>query len=125
MRSNNGAVLLAIILALTACGSGGGGPAAVVSSPSPVSMTVTPADPSLPAGSIMQLNVIGTYADKSTKDLTASALWSSSATGVAAIGTAPGSKGTVVSIAAGTTVITAAMSGVSGSTTLTVAAPTA
>src|SRR5207245_2271935 len=53
------------------------------------SITITPANPSLFVGSTLQFTATGKYSDGSTRNLTASATWSSSKTIVATI-TSPG-----------------------------------
>ena len=81
---------------------------------------VTPANPSIPAGTTQQFKATGTYADGSKRDVTGEVDWTSSAADKATIsGTAP-TKGLATSKAKGTTTITAALSGKSDSTVLTV-----
>lgn len=84
------------------------------------SITVTPANPGiiLAAGTTQtqQFTATGIYSDGSTKNLTASVVWSSSATSIATI--PPGGNATV--LAYGTTNITATFGSVTGSTALTV-----
>src|SRR5207245_1396212 len=63
------------------------------------SITVTPANPSIQAGSTKQFTATGTYTDSTTQDLTSIATWSSSATSVATINSA----GLASGIAAGST----------------------
>lgn len=84
------------------------------------SIQVTPAAPSIAAGLTQQFKATGTYSDESTKDLTSSATWSSSATNTATVA----STGMATSKAAGSATITASYSGISGSTTLNVTAAT-
>lgn len=89
-----------------------------------VSVAVTPATPSIPKGSNQQFEATGTYTDGSTVDLTTSVSWSSSATAVATISNAAGTRGLATSVAPGTTTISA-VSGTggaarTGTTTLTV-----
>src|SRR5205823_785904 len=82
----------------------------------PVSIAVTPANPSIPRGTTQQFTATGTYSDGSTVDLTSSAAWVSSSPAVATItagGLASGG-------ARGTCQVSASFGGVSGSTTLTV-----
>jgi hypothetical protein len=88
----------------------------------PMSIAVTPADPSLAAGSTQQFTAMGTYADGSTQDVTTIATWSSSEAGVATISNTSGSQGLATATCAGTTTIEAAMGAINGSTTLTVTA---
>jgi hypothetical protein len=89
-----------------------------------LSITINPKNPSISMGSIQQFAATGTYSDSSTQDVTTSAIWTSSFTSVAVISNAAGSKGRATSVAAGATTITAALGGVSASTTLTVILPT-
>jgi hypothetical protein len=80
------------------------------------SITVTPANPSIKAGSTQQFKATGTYSDNSTQDITSQVSWSSSNTAVATINGA----GLASGIAGGSTTITATQTSVSGSTSLTV-----
>src|SRR5207247_1260505 len=84
-----------------------------------VSIAVTPANSSAPAGTSVQFDATGTYSDGSTKDLTNSVAWHSSNTGAATINTA----GLATAVHAGqSTTISAATGGISGSTALAVTA---
>ncbi|HYQ02880.1 MAG TPA: Ig-like domain-containing protein [Polyangiaceae bacterium] len=89
-----------------------------------VSLTVTPANPSVPAGTSQALIATAMYSDNSSVVVTTTAVWSSSAATVATVSNASGSQGQVTGVAAGTATITATLSGISGTTTVTVAAPT-
>jgi trimeric autotransporter adhesin len=84
------------------------------------SIQVTPANVSSPLGTTRQFTATGTYSDNSTQDLTATAMWASSATNVATI--AAGGLATTASV--GSTVITATIGGLSGTVTFTVTAAT-
>jgi len=81
-----------------------------------LSIAITPSDPVLAAGTTQQFIAIGTYSDGTTLDLTSQVSWNSSVSSVANI--TPDGKFTAV--AAGTTAITAAFGGVSGSQGLNV-----
>ena len=81
-----------------------------------VSITLTPADPSIAKGTTRQFTAMGTFSDTTTQDLTATAQWSSSNTAAATVNTA----GLATSVAAGTTTISATSGSISGSTSLTV-----
>ena len=84
------------------------------------SVTVTPADPTLPAGTTLALTA--TMKDSSANVLTGRVVtWASGSTGV---GTVDG-NGVVTGVSAGTTVITATSEGVHGKDTVTVTAATA
>lgn len=87
-----------------------------------VSISVTPTNQSLHLGTIQQFNATGIYSNNTTKDLTASVIWSTATTSVANISNALGSNGMVTPVAQGSTVIMATDSttNVSGTTTLTV-----
>jgi trimeric autotransporter adhesin len=79
------------------------------------SISVTPANPSLPVGVPRQFTATGTYSDGSSFDVTALVTWSSSNTAVATVS----STGMATTLATGTATITAASGSISGSTTLT------
>ena len=81
-----------------------------------VSIAVTPVNPSALTGTTLQFHATGTYADNSTKDLTATVIWASSNTGAAAIV----AGGLANLLAAGQTTISATLGEISGDTLLTV-----
>ena len=89
-----------------------------VTNPVVKSIAVTPSNPSIQVGDTQQFTATGTLSDDSTKDLTGTAVWSSSNTAVATIA----SGGLATAVGAGSSTITATdtPSGVSGSTLLTV-----
>ena len=87
-----------------------------------LSIAVTPVNPSVVAGGTKQFAASGTYTDKSTKDLTSQVVWGSASTFVATISSEPGSAGLAQSLAQGTSSISAAFAGVTGTTVLTVTA---
>jgi len=89
-----------------------------VTPPTLVSITVTPANPSIAAGKQQQFTATGNYTDGSHQNLTSTATWSSSAPAVATV-----SAGLATSLTAGTTTVKAASGSISGSTILTVTAP--
>ena len=97
---------------LLGCGGSGGGSTSVFL----ISITVSPADPSINIGTTRQFTAMGTYSDDSTQDLTLSATWASSDIEIAVIDSA----GLATAVAAGLTTITAASGNIAGSTTLTV-----
>jgi len=81
------------------------------------SIAITPATPSIARNTQQQFTATGTYFDGTIQNITTLATWSSATTAVATIivqGVAQAGN------QAGTTTITAALNGVSGSTTLTV-----
>jgi len=68
-----------------------------------ISITVTPANPSIASGQTQQFTATGYFRNGTTQNLTSSVLWTSSAPGVATMNAA----GLGTSIAAGSTTITA------------------
>jgi plastocyanin len=84
-----------------------------------VSITVTPANPSLPINGKSQFTATGTLSDHTTEDLTNMATWGSSVTSVASIT----ATGMATGLAAGRSAIVASFQGVTGTTLLTVQAP--
>ena len=80
-----------------------------------LSISVTPANPSLPVGVTRQFTATGAYSDGSSFDITSVVAWSSDNPGVATVNSA----GLATSLASGTATITAASGGISGNTTLT------
>jgi uncharacterized protein YjdB len=113
--------LACIVAALVAgCGCGGdeGGPAAATVTL--VAIQVTPATTNLAPGATQQFKATGVYSDNTTKDITASASWSSADSSVATVSDAEGSKGLATAHAAGSTFISATSGGIVGSATITV-----
>ncbi len=80
------------------------------------SITVTPANPSIPAGVPQQFTATGTYSDGMSYAITAQVTWSSSNIAVATVD----ASGLAVSVAPGSTTITAASGSIAGSSSLTV-----
>ncbi|MCU1313738.1 MAG: Ig-like, group 2 [Acidobacteriaceae bacterium] len=84
------------------------------------SIAVTPSSTTIAIGSTAQFSASATYSDGSTTDVTATATWASATPGVATIN----ASGLATAISAGPASLTASMAGVTGTATLTVAAPT-
>jgi uncharacterized protein YjdB len=80
------------------------------------SVTVSPSSLSLIVGQNQQLTATANYSNNSSGNVTNSASWSSSATGVATVNNA----GIVTAVAQGTATITASFGGQSGNATVTV-----
>lgn len=91
-----------------------------VAPPTLQSIAVTPANPSVAKGLTQQFTATGTYSDNSTQDLTSQVTWASATPTVATITAA----GLATAVSAGTSTISATLSGVTGSTTLMVTADT-
>jgi hypothetical protein len=81
---------------------------------------VSPATPHLAAGLSVAFSALGTWSDSTTSDVTSQALWSSSVQPVASVSNAAGAEGLASAASAGATLISATLSGVTGSATLTV-----
>jgi YVTN family beta-propeller protein len=94
---------------------------ATVAAPAPVltGVSVAPPGASVAAGSTAQLTATGSYSDGSSTDVSSSATWSSSQPAVATVS----ASGLVTGVKPGTTTITAALGGLTGSATVTVTAP--
>jgi YVTN family beta-propeller protein len=108
------------VIALTAfiagCGGGGGGGGGGGPTATLISISVTPANPSIPVGVTKQFAASGTYSDGTSHDITTQVAWSSSNTSVATVN----SSALATAVSAGTTTITAISGSISGNTTLTV-----
>ena len=105
---------LLTVLALSA-GCGGG---VFNNNASITSIAVTPASPSIAAGVTQQFSAMATYSNGTTADVTSLATWTSSTASVASIS----SGGMATAVAAGSSTITASLSGVSSAAALTVTA---
>jgi hypothetical protein len=88
-----------------------------------VSITVSPADQTITLGATQQFAATGHYSDSTTQDITTAVTWGSSASEVAAISNAAGTRGLATAAAVGTTTITATSGVLHGSTSLTVVLP--
>ena len=80
------------------------------------SISVTPANPSVPVGSVQQFTATGTFSDGTVEDITNSAMWTSSVGSVATVST----SGLATALTTGDSTIIASMASVSGSTALQV-----
>jgi hypothetical protein len=87
--------------------------------PALTAITVTPANVTNVVGATQQYTATGTYSDSSTQNLTSQVAWSSSSNSIATIN----ASGLATLVSAGTTSISAALAGVSGSASLSVQAP--
>ncbi len=80
------------------------------------SIAVTPANASVNVGSQLQFDAVATYSDGSTADITSSATWAVANTSIATIS----SGGLANGVAQGSTQVTASLSGITGTDSLTV-----
>src|SRR6478736_4168426 len=85
-----------------------------------ISISVAPAASSIPVHTTEQFSATGSYADGSSSDLTALVTWKSASTAVATVDV----NGLVTAVAPGSSNGSASIGGITGSTTLTVTAPT-
>lgn len=101
------------------CGGGDQGRDPILGLPAAdlVSVAVTPAAPSIIKGTTQAFVATASYTDGSSRDVTVGAAWTSATPAVATINAA---TGVATGVSAGKSLITAAFSGKSGSTTLTV-----
>jgi uncharacterized protein YjdB len=84
------------------------------------SIAVNPPSPSVNVNGSVQFTATGTFSDNSTQDISTLVTWSSSTANVAFVS----GNGLATALSAGSSMITASYDGVTGSTTLTVNAPT-
>ncbi len=89
-----------------------------VTAPLLLSISVTPATASVPAGESQLFTATGTYSNGSTQNLTSSVAWTSSSSSVSTISSA----GLATAVTQGAVTITATLGTISGSGTLTVTA---
>src|ERR1022692_2527509 len=85
-----------------------------------LSISVTPAVTAITQGETQQFTATGLYSDLSTKNLTGSVTWATSASGTATVSNVHGSQGLATGVATGLATITAADSSISGTAALTV-----
>jgi hypothetical protein len=85
-----------------------------------LSIKITPQSFKLPAAIETQLIATGTFSDGKQLDLTSAVTWTSSTPAVATVSNASVSPGVAKGVATGNTTISAAFSGISATTTLTV-----
>ena len=111
------ATAAAIVVAIVACPGNNGSDK---STPKLLSVAVTPTNPTIALGTTQQFTATGTYSNKTSKDLTALAVWTSSDEAMGEVSMAAGSQGLASALGMGSTTITATYSGKSGSSTLTI-----
>jgi len=85
-----------------------------------VSLTISPANPTVVLPGTILFTVAGTYNDGTVQDLTTQVLWTSSDETKAVISNAAGSQGVASSVATGVTTISAIRDSITGTTELTV-----
>jgi len=106
---------------ITASSSGVSGTTTLtVSNGTLTSIAITPASPSVAAGSPQQFTATGTFSDSSTQDVTFNTHWSSSVSSVATVANGPNGAGLATTTTAGTTVIGGNSGGITAQSTMTV-----
>ncbi len=88
-----------------------------IGAPALIGISVSPTPSNLPLGESEQLAATGKFSDGTTQDLTQTATWSSSGTGIASVGP----TGSVLAAGLGTATITATSGSVNGTASVTVA----
>jgi trimeric autotransporter adhesin len=111
-------VVFVCLSLLCGCGGGSFGPGVSASSVTLQSIQISPSGSSLSIGQTEQFTATGHYSDRSSKDITNSALWISSNTSIAGIS----NSGLATSHATGSATVTATLSGVVGRGSITVVA---
>jgi len=91
-----------------------------IAQPTLVSIAVSPPSITLTPAHSTQLKAVGTYDDASTRDISASVIWSASPSGIVSVS----SNGVATGKALGAATITAALNAVSGMDAVAVVAPT-
>lgn len=106
---------------LAACGGGSSQEVAPPSAPVPtvVSVAVTPTTASIPTNGVQAFVAVATFSDGSTRDVSATANWTTATAGVATV--AP-TTGVVTGVSSGSSAITASFGGKSSAATVTVTA---
>ncbi|MGE0529404.1 MAG: Ig-like domain-containing protein, partial [Bdellovibrionales bacterium] len=95
-----------------------------VTSPTLNSVTLSPANTTIPDGTSVQFQATGSYSDGSSVDITEDVVWFTSDMTIASINNVAGSRGEARGQSQGTVTISASLSGVTGQTFLTIGAPT-
>lgn len=89
------------------------------------SITLTPANPSLAQGATQQFTAMGNFSNGTTQNLTTTATWTSSSSGVVSVESAGQAKpGLATALSAGAATIMATVSGITGKSAVTVGNPT-
>jgi plastocyanin len=88
--------------------------------PTLTSISVTPANPTIGVAATQNFTATGTFSDNSQQNISSQVTWASANTGVASIT----STGLATGVSAGSSMITATLNGITGSTNLTVSGST-
>jgi hypothetical protein len=115
------ACLLSFPLVIANTGCSGGSSNTPPPARTLTSISVTSSAPNVAVGSTRQFTATATYSDASTANISSTAAWSIAPQALATIN----SSGLATGVAAGSTMVTASLSGINGSESLTVTAATA
>lgn len=96
--------------------------AVTISQATVTAVMISPSSVSIPKGTSTQFTAIANYSDGTTRDVTNSAVWSSSNSSIAGVNTSTTTGGLSQGIAMGATTISATIGGITGSAALTVTA---
>jgi len=107
--------VLGAALLLSACHDNNNG-----NPPALTSIVVTPNSTSIDQVVTQPFSATGTFTDGSMQDVTTQVIWASTDPAVASVSNAAGSNGLATGVGAGSTTISATLSGVTGMTVLTV-----
>ena len=86
-----------------------GAAAIAVSAATLASIAVTPASVTMPKGTLQWVHAVGTFSDKSTRDITGGVTWSTDSSSVVAVGNGLDAGGKLYAVGAGSATITASM----------------
>jgi uncharacterized protein YjdB len=115
------AIFILLCGGLAACGSDGSSGA---TPPKPAktltAISIDPINPSIAAGTTVQLSATGVFSDGTTEELTDSVTWASADVTIAEVGNAAGAQGLLIGKSLGITTVTATLGQVQGSSALTV-----
>jgi len=117
------AIFILLCGGLAACGSDGSSGA---TPPKPAktltAISIDPINPSIAAGTTVQLSATGVFSDGTTEELTDSVAWASADVTIAEVSNAAGAQGLLIGKSLGLTTVTATLGQVQGSSALTVTA---
>lgn len=114
---------LAVFFLLVLCNCGGTSSSSSIPPPphpTVTSVTVAPGNPILILGAARQFTATANYSDQTTRDVTASATWSTTTASVATVSNTSGRQGVVTPRGVGSSTVTATYNSVSGNTTATI-----
>ncbi|HKN00811.1 MAG TPA: Ig-like domain-containing protein [Candidatus Binataceae bacterium] len=114
------ASLIFLVFVAAGCGGSSGGGSAPTPGPNNLkAIVVAPSNPSIAAGTKVQLTATGELTNGTFVDLTSAVNWQSSDSSVVTVGTTAGIKGEATAEGSGSATVTASLGSVNGSTTVT------